>query len=1051
MRRGMVGAVCSVALTLALGIGMPSATVSASASAVASAETPLCAPVREALLVGDSLVARASDAYTAAFAESGWNLTVVAHGGRTVRWGLAQLKEQLKRAITPSVVVVALGTNDIRTEPASQAQVAGLIRKYVSVVGDQRTLVWVNIALKPGLPQYYQRYVGEAEFNNALKQVEGESRNFQVLDWKDALEPSQFLGDGVHYQPGEYLLRGRVIADAALRVACESYGPAPGPTVRPRITQVTRTSASIAWDPPSSGPIPSGYDVEYAASPAGPWKPFMSGDSALRSRTITGLGAASTYYIRVAAIAGNHRGPWTTAAAKTPIDAVAAGPTSTCVIYVDHELACAGENGGGWIDPEASGAVTRLSHVLSDVSDVSISDTHACVIRTSRAVACWGSNSQGVLGNGHTSGSQTEALDVSGVAGAISIGTSDTHSCAVISLRGSVWCWGANVSGQLGDSATTLRASPARVRGLGAAKSVAVGPDFTCALLSDGSVWCWGANTSGQLGDGTQIARSQPRQVTALSQVTQVSASDGRVCALLRDATVWCWGRDTSLVPSKIPHIAGAVEISTSKDHACAVVNTGSLKCWGANAYGQLGIGTTESATPTQVLDIQSAVSVATSDTGSCALLVDGRLRCWGANRDGQFGDGTGVATTAIATPTAAGGLDQFVRTLGTRTTPISIKTASGVPVTGGSISWSSSRTVARKFVGLTALGIAKLPSTPAGQLRVSMSGGILPGGIRVSGAWTVWQNGQPRIALTVPDPPASGTRYIRVTVAGNRRVVGAHVSVRGLSGRASLSGFTYTINPARQGSTPANGIFAARGFAISAAPVVSVEYSDEVIRRRVANVVLDREMTVIRIPSAPFLGLPIREIRADVGAVVPVTARLYSPAGDGGDAKSVLAGYAVTINPPTGVAQTCPGVNLTAITDSEGRASLAVCATQSGTYEISAPGVITTAVLSLFVQGGAPGPVTKVVAESPESGRILVSWSPPDFIGGRNVPIVSYAVMVSDGQTPLRTVVLQGSGPLHRHVSFRGLDSAKTYKVAVTATNYGGTSAPSYSWVGVA
>ena len=90
MHRGAVGAVCALALTLALGIGVPVAIASVAASVSVSAEAPLCAPAPEALLIGDSLVARARDDYVAAFAEAGWNLTVVAYGGRTARWGLPQ-------------------------------------------------------------------------------------------------------------------------------------------------------------------------------------------------------------------------------------------------------------------------------------------------------------------------------------------------------------------------------------------------------------------------------------------------------------------------------------------------------------------------------------------------------------------------------------------------------------------------------------------------------------------------------------------------------------------------------------------------------------------------------------------------------------------------------------------------------------------------------------------------------------------------------------------------------------------------------------------------
>ena len=1051
MRRGAVGAVCALALTLALGIGVPVAVASVAASASVSAETPLCAPAPEALLIGDSLVARARDDYVTAFAEAGWNLTVVAYGGRTARWGLPQLEAQMALTPQPSVVIVALGTNDTRMLSTNQNQDAALIRRYVDVVGAERKLLWANVALQPEVPSLSPRYVREVEFNDALIQVALESTNLQVLDWAGEADYSQFLDDGVHYQPTEYPHRAQWLADALLRTVCEPDPGEPGPVVQPWRTRVGNSSVSIAWNPPRRGEEPTSYVVEYSTAPSGPWTQAEGADPAATAMTITGLRSATTYYIRVAAKVEDVVGPWMIATNEIPITSVTGGATSTCALYPDHELTCAGANESGWIDSGVVGPVTHLTNVLSGVSAVSSAHGHACVIRISRVVACWGSNSHGVLGNGQDSGFEAEAIDVPGISEAISVATTDTHTCAVAGEEGQVTCWGANSSGELGDGTLINRTSPTRVLGIGAVRDVTVGPDFSCALLAEGSVWCWGKNSLGQLGDGTEIDRDQPVQVTGLTNVIQVSAGEGYACALRSDATVWCWGQSGSLTPIRTPHIGGAVKIATAMDHACAVLSTGSLKCWGSNAYGQLGTGTTEDAPPTQVLDIQSAVSVSTTETGSCALLVDGRLRCWGSNRDGQFGQGEVVSVAAVVEPNPPRVIEPYVRTLGTRTTRVSIKTASGIPVSGGSISWSSVGAVARNPVGLTALGIAGLPSTPAGRLQVSLRRGVLPDGVKVSGTWTVWQNGQSLIALTVPDPPVASTRYVRVNVPGGGRVMNAQVSVEGLVGRMEVSRFTFTVNPAAAGATGVNGLFSVRGFAASNAPVASVEYRDGVIRRRVSNVVLEEGLTAVRLPSAPYLGLPVREIRADFGALVAVSAKLHAPAGSGSDRDFELAGYEVTIRPPVGAAQTCQGATLTATTDSHGRASLAVCASRSGTYQVSAPGAVTTASLNLLVFGGAPSPVEKVDVRSPSSGRIVVSWSPPDFIGGRSVPISTYTVLVIGGSGVVRAEIVPGSGPLRRHVHFHGLASATTYKVTVTATNASGTSTPIEGWAGVA
>ena len=1051
MRRVVKRAGSALTVVLSLALGFPAAIASVAASESVGAETPLCAPAPEALLIGDSLVARARDDYVAAFAEAGWNLSVVAYGGRTARWGLPQLEAQMALTPQPSVVIVALGTNDTRMLSTTQNQDAALIRRYVEVVGDERKLLWANVALQPEMPSLSPRYVREVEFNDALIQVASERHNVQVLDWANEVDYTQFLDDGVHYLPTEYPHRAQWLADALLRTVCEPDPGEPGPVSQPWFTESRNTSVSIAWNPPRRGVEPTSYVVEYSTAPSGPWTQAQGADPAATALTITGLRSATTYYIRVAAKVGDVVGPWMIATNEIPITSVTGGATSTCALYADQELACAGANESGWIDSSASGPVTHLTNILSGVSAVSVAQGHACVIRLTRAVACWGSNSQGALGNGVTSGVQAEAIDVPGVAEAISMATSDTHTCAVSGVEGEVTCWGANSSGELGDGTLIDRTSPTRVLGLGAARDVKVGPDYSCSLLVEGSVWCWGANSFGQLGDGTEIDRYQPVQVTGLTNVTQVSAGEGYACALRSDATVWCWGQSGSLTPLRTPYIGGAVQIATAMDHACAVLNTGRIKCWGDNAYGQLGIGTTEAASPTQVLDIQAAVSVSTTDTGSCAVLVDGRLRCWGSNRDGQFGQGEAVSGAAVVAPNPPAALVQFVHTRGTRTTRISIKTASGVPVTGGSITWSSLGADTPNPVGLTALGIAGLPSTPAGPLKVSLRRGVLPDGVKVSGNWAVWQNGQPLVALTVPDPPALSTRYVRVNVSDSRRVVGAHVSVQGLIGRLSLSRFTYTAITSAEGATGSNGLFTVRGFATTSAPIATVEYADGVIRRRVKHVILDQDLTEVLIPRIRYVNLPIREIRAHSGTLVPVEAQLYDGVETRSDSRKSLAGVVVTVVPPVGVAQTCPGATLTAKTDSRGRASLAVCASQSGTFQVSAPGAVTTASLNLLVFGGAPSPVEKVDVRSPSSGRIVVSWSPPDFIGGRSVPILSYTVLVRDSSGSAFQKVVPGPGPLRRHVYFHGLTSARTYVVSVTATNAGGTSTPIEGWAGVA
>ncbi len=129
------------------------------------------------------------------------------------------------------------------------------------------------------------------------------------------------------------------------------------------------------------------------------------------------------------------------------------------------------------------------------------------------------------------------------------------HTCAVRS-DGTVWCWGRNDKGQLGDATTTDATSPVQVTGPGGTgtltgiASITAGAEFTCATGTDTTVRCWGENSDGQLGDGTSTDATSPVQVTGpggtgtLTGATEAAAGEAFTCAIRTDTTAWCWGRN---------------------------------------------------------------------------------------------------------------------------------------------------------------------------------------------------------------------------------------------------------------------------------------------------------------------------------------------------------------------------------------------------------------------------------------------------------------------------------------------------------------------------
>jgi alpha-tubulin suppressor-like RCC1 family protein len=261
-------------------------------------------------------------------------------------------------------------------------------------------------------------------------------------------------------------------------------------------------------------------------------------------------------------------------------------------------------------------------------------------------------------------------VPVASLIGVKAISAGERHSCAVL-LDGSVYCWGANADGQIGDGDPSSRSSPVRVPGVGQATDVAAGSVATCAVLEDGSALCWGNNAYGQLGDGSAAPQAGPIQVFALNGVRKIAAHWQHFCALRDDETLWCWGNNThgqigngSTLAQPQPYrvgLNGVTSAGVGLQHTCAATRAEGLWCWGDGSGGQLGDGdrgNAGSSRPARVPSIGDPVAVSVGAQHSCVLRVGGGAWCWGNNLSGQLGDGT---ADGIAVPVPASGLDHLV------------------------------------------------------------------------------------------------------------------------------------------------------------------------------------------------------------------------------------------------------------------------------------------------------------------------------------------------------------------------------------------------------
>jgi len=177
---------------------------------------------------------------------------------------------------------------------------------------------------------------------------------------------------------------------------------------------------------------------------------------------------------------------------------------------------------------------------ITTTPTVSTTNSHTMALKSDGTVWAWGYNGSGQLGDGSTTDRYTP-VEVSGLSGVMDIAAGDSHSLALKS-DGTVWAWGYNGSGQLGDGSTTDRYTPVEVSGLSGVMDIAAGDSHSLALKSDGTVWAWGQNEYGQLGDGTTTQRTTPIQASDLSGVVVIAAGSGHSLAMQLDGTVWAWG-----------------------------------------------------------------------------------------------------------------------------------------------------------------------------------------------------------------------------------------------------------------------------------------------------------------------------------------------------------------------------------------------------------------------------------------------------------------------------------------------------------------------------
>jgi alpha-tubulin suppressor-like RCC1 family protein len=302
--------------------------------------------------------------------------------------------------------------------------------------------------------------------------------------------------------------------------------------------------------------------------------------------------------------------------------------------------------------------VHSASATLSAVSPaawtaVSAGGDHTCAINIDATLWCWGSNGNGQLGDGTTNYWANPTRAGSATYTAVSAG--NNYTCG-IQTGATLWCWGYSGSAQLGVGEHFQELSPTQV-GSATYTAVSAGLNHTCAIQADATLWCWGNNSAGQLGDGgTSAGALSPTQVGSATY-SDVSVGDSHTCAIKSDATLWCWGSNnfsqkgdgtSTNWSTPLPTQSSSTTftaIDAGGQYTCAIKPGATLWCWGDNGDGQLGDGTTTPRTSArQVGSATYTAASASKDEAAyhtCAIKSDATLWCWGYNGKGQLGDGT--------------------------------------------------------------------------------------------------------------------------------------------------------------------------------------------------------------------------------------------------------------------------------------------------------------------------------------------------------------------------------------------------------------------------
>jgi alpha-tubulin suppressor-like RCC1 family protein len=265
--------------------------------------------------------------------------------------------------------------------------------------------------------------------------------------------------------------------------------------------------------------------------------------------------------------------------------------------------------------------------------------THALALRQDGTVWAWGNNMNGQLGNG-TVHESLVPLQVPGLTQVVALAAKQGNSYA-LRRDGSVWAWGANWCGQAGADDEPIHLTPVQVPSLSGVVSISTGMYLSVAIRGDGSVWYWGCP------EDYEMPSRAPRQVPGMTDILKVSEDRFGLTAVRSDGTVWQYfprQLETGTPAQPVAGFTGVVDVASSFDSIQVLRSNGTVWNLGDNHAGERGFPSERLTPPgpSRVPGLTGVVSLASAPFSHTihALRGDGTAVGWGSNESSMLGSG---------------------------------------------------------------------------------------------------------------------------------------------------------------------------------------------------------------------------------------------------------------------------------------------------------------------------------------------------------------------------------------------------------------------------